>query len=198
MEATPAAIVPETTSTRKVHLVSSEGDSFQVSVGVAHMSQLVKTMIEGKDRWISHARRKRTHTSSSCCIDETDEDDGQEIPLPNVKSKVLSKVIEFCGKHHDNPMKDIEKPLKSADMHQVVDDWDANFVDIEQDILFELILAANYMDIKSLLDLTCAKVASMIKGKTPEQIRETFNIINDFTPEEESQIREENKWCEEA
>jgi len=27
------------------------------------------------------------------------------------------------------------------------------------------------MDIKPLLDLTCAKVASMIKGKTPEQVR---------------------------
>ena len=47
------------------------------------------------------------------------------------------------------------------------------------------------MDIKSLLDLTCAKVASMIKGKTPEEIRKTFNIVNDFTPEEEAQVREE-------
>lgn len=43
-------------------------------------------------------------------------------------------------------------------------EWDAKFVEVEQEMLFELILAANYMDIKSLLDLTCAKVASMIKG----------------------------------
>ena len=26
-------------------------------------------------------------------------------------------------------------------------------------------------------------------------IRKTFNITNDFTPEEEQQIREENQWC---
>jgi hypothetical protein len=45
-----------------------------------------------------------------------------------------------------------------------VPEWDAKFVEVEQEMLFELILAANYMDIKSLLDLTCAKVASMIKG----------------------------------
>merc|ERR1712166_15083 len=70
------------------------------------------------------------------------------------------------------------------------------YVEIEQEILFELILAANYLDIKPLLDLTCAKVASMIKGKTPEEIRKQFNIVNDFTPEEEAQVREENKWCE--
>ncbi|GLD95462.1 hypothetical protein PINS_up004107 [Pythium insidiosum] len=162
--------------TRKVNLVSMDGDSFEVSRSIASMSELVKTLIS----------------------DEQDDDEVQEIPLPNVKSSVLSKVIEFCSHHHNNPMREIEKPLKSADMHDVVSDWDANFVDVEQDLLFELILAANYMDIKSLLDLACAKVASMIKGKTPQEIRETFNIVNDFTPEEESQIREENKWCEEA
>jgi len=49
----------------------------------------------------------------------------------------------------------------------------------------------------------------MIKGKTPEEIRRTFNIKNDFTAEEEEQvcaharvenlspqIRKENAWCE--
>ena len=60
-------------------------------------------------------------------------------------------------------------------------------------MLFELILAANYMDVKALLDLCCAKVASMMKGKTAEQIRKTFNIVNDFTPEEEAAIIAENK-----
>ena len=53
-------------------------------------------------------------------------------------------------------------------------------------------------DIPSLLDLSCASVASMMKGKTPEQIRKQFNIVNDFTPEEEAQVREENKWCDES
>lgn len=36
-----------------------------------------------------------------------------------------------------------------------------------------------------------------IAGKTPEEIRKTFNIKNDFTPEEEEAIRKENEWCEE-
>lgn len=83
-------------------------------------------------------------------------------------------------------------------MAEVVQDWYARFVAVEQETLFELILAANYMDVKPLLDLTCATVASMIKGKSPEEIRRTFNIVNDFTPEEEAQVRDENKWCEEA
>lgn len=57
--------------------------------------------------------------------------------------------------------------------------------------------AANYLDIKGLLDITCKTVANMIKGKTPEEVRKTFNIKNDFTAAEEEQVRKENEWCEE-
>ena len=202
-------------SGRTVHLVSQEGESFEVTLENAKMSELVKTMID----------------------EEQDDEEAQEIPLPNVKSAILAKVIEFIQRHKTEPMTEIEKvcaglalcarsaidsissffvapltppsaplpphspitqPLKSAQMSEVVQEWYANFVNVEQEVLFELILAANFMDIKPLLDLTCATVASMIKGKTPEEIRKTFNIVNDFTPEEEAQVREENRWCEDA
>jgi len=157
----------------KLKLVSQEEDKFPVAKKVALQSELVKTMVEG-------------------------DKDEKEIPLPNVKGNVLKRVVDYMNHHADNPAKEIEKPLKSANMTEVVSKWDAEFVDVDQEMLFELILAANYMDIKPLLDLTCAKVASMIKGKTPEQIRKTFNIANDFTPEEEEAVRAENKWAEES
>ena len=54
------------------------------------------------------------------------------------------------------------------------------------------------MDIKSLLELSCAKVASLIKGMTIPETRKFFNIENDFSPEEEAQIMDENKWAEES
>jgi hypothetical protein len=34
-------------------------------------------------------------------------------------------------------------------------------------------------------DIGCQTITNMIKGKTPEEIRKLFNIVNDFTPEEE-------------
>ena len=70
-------------------------------------------------------------------------------------------------------------------MKELVDDWDANFTDTNQDVMFKTLLvggqfnviyssqiacvamrgqAANYMDIKPLLMLMCAKVASLMKG----------------------------------
>jgi len=35
----------------------------------------------------------------------------------------------------------------------------------------------------------------MMKGKTPEEIREIFHIKNDLTKEEEDEIRRENQWA---
>ena len=58
--------------------------------------------------------------------------------------------------------------------------------------------AANFLNIKGLLDLTCQSVADLIKGKSPEDIRKTFNIRNDFTPEEEAAVRKENQWAFDA
>jgi S-phase kinase-associated protein 1 len=154
-------------------LHAQDGSAFTVKRKVALGSELIKTMTENDK-------------------DET------SIPLPNVKGNILEKVIAYLEHHVHNPAKEIERPLRSANMREVVEQWDADFVEVEQDVLFELILAANYMDIKPLLDLTCAKVASMLKGKTPEEIRKKFNIQNDFTPEEEEAVRAENKWAEES
>ena len=129
-------------------------------------------------------------------IDDAGTEDA--IPLQNVKKETLDKIIEYCRHIHVNSPPDIEKPLRSNDLSGVVHQWYAKFVDIEQEKLFELILAANFMDIKSLLELTTAKVASLIKGKTIPETRKFFNIENDFTPEEEAQIMDENRWAEES
>ncbi|RDX70496.1 SKP1-like protein 1B, partial [Mucuna pruriens] len=143
-------------SARKITLKSSDGEAFEVDEAVALESQTIKHMIEDD------------------CADSG-------IPLPNVTSKILAKVIEYCKKHVEAANPD-EKP-SDEDLKA----WDADFVKVDQATLFDLILAANYLNIKSLLDLTCQTVADMIKGKTPEEIRKTFNIKNDFTPEEEEE-----------
>ena len=83
-------------------------------------------------------------------------------------------------------------------MNLVVDQWHADYINLEQEELFELVNAAHYLDIKSLLELTCAKLASMLKTKSVVEIREFFDLENDFSPEEEAQVMEENRWVEES
>ena len=121
--------------------MSKEGDVFDVPVVVAKMSKLVETT-----------------------IDDDGDDEVQEIPLPNVKATVLSKVIEYCTHYKmEEAMNSIQTPLKSSKIEEVVQKWYADFVKVEQVLLFELVTAANFMDIKPLLDLTCLAVAVMIK-----------------------------------
>jgi len=120
-------------------------------------------------------------------IEDVGEDTG--IPISEVTGRILAKVIEYCKKHVE---------AESSDGNHSEDElkkWDAEFVNVDKPTLFDLIMAANYLDIKSLLDLTCMTVADMIKGKTPEEIRKTFNIENDFTTEEEEELRRENQWA---
>ncbi|OMO65551.1 SKP1 component [Corchorus olitorius] len=157
-------------ASKKITLKSSDGETFEVEEAVAVESQTIKHMIEDD------------------CADS-------EIPLPNVTSSILSKVLEYCKKHVEAAAaadKETEKEKKAEDDMKT---WDAAFVQVDQNTLFDLILAANYLNIKGLLDLTCQTVADMIKGKSVEDIRKTFNIKNDFTPEEEAEIRKENQWA---
>ncbi|KAF7105704.1 hypothetical protein CFC21_106483 [Triticum aestivum] len=157
---------------KMVTLKSSDGEEFEVEEAVAMESQTIRHMIEDD------------------CADNG-------IPLPNVTSKILSKVIEYCNKHVQAKPADAAAaaPDAAAPPAEDLKNWDAEFVKVDQATLFDLILAANFLNIKGLLDLTCQTVADMIKGKTPEEIRKTFNIKNDFTPEEEEEIRRENQWA---
>ena len=159
---------------KKIMLRSFDGEYFVVSEAVAMKFQIIRNMIEDD------------------CVQDF-------IPVPNVSAKILSMVIEYCKKHDDTE-KTTTAAADACNSQKAVEEeelkkWDENFIDVDQAVLFEIILAANYLDIKELLDLACQKVADMIKGKSPEEIRRTFNIKNDFTPEEEEEIRRENLWA---
>lgn len=100
------------------------------------------------------------------CVIFLDTGTEDEIPIPNVKKDILLKILEYCEKHKNDNPPEIEKPLTTSNLSELVDPYDAKFIDIENlERLFEIILAANYLDIKSLLDLACAKVATLIKSK---------------------------------
>mgnify|MGYP002721901792 FL=1 len=130
-----------------VLLTTSDNEHFTVDRDVAERSVLIKQMIED--------------------IGETD----QPIPLPNVSSSVLTKVrganaggteltqvLEYCSHHRNDP------PVPADDTDEMrrratdISEWDAKFIQVDQEMLFEIILAANYLDIKSLLDIGCKTV----------------------------------------
>ncbi|KAH7841722.1 hypothetical protein Vadar_033419 [Vaccinium darrowii] len=109
------------------------------------------------------------------------------VPVANINGKTLAMLIEYCKKYTD-------AEAAGADA-KYLESFDSEFLDVDQEVLYHLILAANYLDVAKLLGACCQKAADMCKGKTPEEIRKTFKIANDFTPEEEEEVRNENAWA---
>ena len=161
----------------QIKLQSNDGDIFSVDLEIAKMSKTIKTMLED--------------------LGLEDSEDEETVPLPNVSSDILKKVIEWSTHHKDDKVDDDDDDEYKERRSDDISHWDVDFLKVDQGTLFEIILAANYLDIKNLLEICCKTVANMMKGKTAEEIRKIFNIKNDLTPEEEEQIRKENEWCEE-
>ncbi|PKI56597.1 hypothetical protein CRG98_022980 [Punica granatum] len=126
-----------------VTLKTSDDEIFEVEVSIAMEWKVVKHMIEDD------------------CVNNV-------IPLKNVSSKVLRRVIEK---------------------------WDSEFINVDLPNLIEILQAANYLDIKDLLSLAGQAVANMIKGRSVEDIRRIFNIKNDFSPDEETEVKRQNQWA---
>jgi len=152
-----------------ISLESSDEQVFELRRPVAEMSATIKHMLDdvGSDN-----------------VD--DEGRAQAIPLPNVDGKVLKLVIEWSNYHFDNPQyeteaeeahkkaeeerkKDKSKPYVDQG-HNFISPWNKTFIESlpSENEIFPLILAANYLDIKTLLDLCCKWVANGLIGLTPE------------------------------
>ncbi|KAL3849275.1 hypothetical protein ACJIZ3_011158 [Penstemon smallii] len=115
-----------------------------------------------------------------------EEDDSSSVfPLAPIDSKTLADIITFLNKRVDCGDDDDKK--KSCN--------DEFIAGKEWNDLGNLVLAANYLDIKDLLDIICEKMADTMKDKSVMWVRKNFQIQNDFSPEEEEKVREEYAWA---
>jgi len=101
--------------------------------------------------------------------------------IDKVSPEVMRQVLKYLGHHKGKEPAPIPKPIRSTDMRRnVEDEWDATFINaMTKKEVFQVILAANYLDIQSLLHLGSAKIACLIKGLSPDEIRA---VLADDTP----------------
>jgi len=120
------------------------------------------------------------------------------IPVENFDSKTLENIIEYLTHFNGNMPEEIQKPLLTNDMKKITDEWSAVFIDkLTVEELVNLTAASHYFQINCLLNLCCAKMVSLCKGKTEEEIFKVFGVPPDyFTAEKKEQIKENNKWVE--
>jgi S-phase kinase-associated protein 1 len=110
------------------------------------------------------------------------------IPLPNITSTIMDIVIKYAA-FHKNELSN-NRTLKD------IDEKDVELMKMDHKKLFEVILAANYLDLQGLLDLGCKTIANDLSSKTIDEVEKDYDIPleNRFTPEEREAIELEMKW----
>lgn len=115
-----------------------------------------------------------------------------EIPVGAARGDALAAVAEFMKLHHNQPMKEIERPL-TRPLFDVLDEVDKKYIaNWEPNFVIDVATAANFLNCPSLRDLASARLAQWITEKPIEEIRAMFGVENDFTPEEEALLRKEH------
>jgi hypothetical protein len=82
---------------------------------------------------------------------------------------IIAATRSRCARPHIVKLPPHSSPQSAEDderKHFDIEPWDVEFCKVDQSTLFDIIMAANYLDIKKLLDITCKTVANMIKGET--------------------------------
>jgi S-phase kinase-associated protein 1 len=143
-------------------LTSSTNEIFEVELNSAIKSALIKNIIE------------------DCGTEDT-------IPLEIITSNTLRKVIEYLQK--DLPTTSFKGKVESNDIKIYVSYWESIFIDVSIDDLKDLIIAANFLDIPSLLTLCSIKFACILYGKSASQMRSILNEEDDLDPIEVQKIR---------
>ncbi|CAD7704320.1 unnamed protein product [Ostreobium quekettii] len=85
----------------------------------------------------------------------------------------LGQIVEYCEFHRAPGRSDKERKL-----------FDEKFIRMDACRLCQLTSAADALDLRPLVDLASRALARLISGKTPEEIRATFNLPDDLTEEE--------------
>ena len=90
---------------------------------------------------LKHKSENKNDNNNYVFFSGMDEDDEEVVPLPNVNSAILRKVIQWATYHKDDPPppEDDDNKEKRTDD---ISSWDADFLKVDQGTLFELILVS--------------------------------------------------------
>ncbi|KAF0928475.1 hypothetical protein E2562_004117 [Oryza meyeriana var. granulata] len=177
----------EKASGEMISVVCSDGNDFKIPVVAAMLSTVLRDSID------------------------SDSDHSGLIKVPHqVPSKIFPMVKVYCTKHakvDDKGNSTVSTnsgaassssgpaPNPAATEEEDLKNWDKEFVNVDQWTLYGLLLAAHFLNIDGLFDITCHKVANMLKGKNCQQMREILNIVSDFTKDDEKAIKAQNPWA---
>ncbi|KAL2331024.1 hypothetical protein Fmac_018605 [Flemingia macrophylla] len=149
-----------------VNLKTADGVTFEVKASIAKQMETVQTFVDAS-----------VHDGA----------DMAPIPLPNVSSGDLRRILEYC------------EVRASMERGKEKKEFDEIFMKaLSGDEMKRLLLVANYLGMKEFLDFMCRGIADMLQNKSVEYARDFFGIVGDYTTDEEEEYRQEHAWAFQA
>ncbi|CAL5054202.1 unnamed protein product [Urochloa decumbens] len=139
---------------RTITLISSDDERFEVPEAAASLSQVIRNAIV--------------------------DNDGDGIQLPRIAGKVLAMVIEYCSKHAAAAAAVSSSGEAPNNSNEELRSFDEKFIDVDQFTLYDVLVAAYYLQIQELLDLACQEVYDRLEEKTRAESRKTLRLKDDY------------------
>ncbi len=70
--------------------------------------------------------------------------DADIIELTHIESATVRKIIDYMFYHSKVPARTVEKPLPSTNLKDLLEDFDAKFVETDQDTMFKVLLVSHH------------------------------------------------------
>ncbi|CAJ1426835.1 unnamed protein product [Effrenium voratum] len=166
MKMGPGQACPRELVGKKAKLKCAEGDLFELPAEAVALSL-----------------RARSQLLEKGC------DEVLEYPI---KKTVMAKLAEYLKHHKEHSPSEIRTPLVSENLvDSGASRWDASYANVDKEMLFDLTVAATYLDIPGLWFLLSAKAAVLTNNKSADKLRKEFAMANDFPAAEEAELRRE-------
>lgn len=154
----------------EVNVFTYEGDCFRVSTSLLSQSPVLREVPNPEeDIDISHLE---------------------------IDSFSFSCILNYLSAHKDNPAAPIARPIKSDSIEDIVESWDAEFIQsLDSDQVTCLAKSAMKLELKSLLDLCCAFFATKVSKKPLSTVEEYLGVPLTFTKEDEVILKSLYSWA---
>ena len=185
-------------SGKKVTFISKSGDKFEVPVEYAILSDLVKDSLSFNE-----------------------DDPNPEVPLPNISSPTLAKVIEFMIEYSKEPFESLPKPIPKEGLSgcvrpfynqflseiEIVSDslrkqsMDSNDSSVEEvkpshSSIMEILLASTFLQIIPLKQLCTAYIAFQMREKNFLDIKKMFKCTDlNWDYKKMDDLHKDHEWC---
>ena len=114
-------------------------------------------------------------------------DQHSKFEVKKVGAASMRAIAAFAAHHVDKPYEKCTRPVRSSKIADFVKNaWDAEWVDALDDVtrIYDVVEAADFLRIDTVLDLCATKVCTLMWHKSPAEVKQALQLKEDIKEED--------------